>query len=492
MLIDTFQAYDLWRHNCNNFSNDFAIFLTGRGIPSYITSMPDTVLNSPFGRLFQPSIDDMIRNNHNRRGGLLGIEDEAFRLPPTTHQIAEAVKKPENLQHLDSLLASQNDSCAVVFFTSDHCAPCKTLYSLYADLGAEFAHKCAFIKVDINRAPDATAKLGIRSTPTFVTFLHGQEENRWSGADAAALNGNVRMLVQMAWPPHPHESLRLPQLQAAATHPIIYRKVPPLDKLVARIGDQALAPPVQAVKHFINITQAEGAAESPLPDLDAFSRFLRKATETVPIDNLFAVFDLFRIAMSDTRVAGYYAEEKDHKTVVPLLTHVNSLPNCPKGCPYALRLVALQLACNFFASPLYVPHILTCSEVRRPIIELATGALLDSKHHSVRVAAASLILNIASANAQCRTHERREALPEDDTVELAAGLLESIGTEEDSLEALRGFLMAFGQLVYCVPEKNELAGLLDAMDAKGMLESKKEKFPDEVVIKEVLLLLEEE
>jgi hypothetical protein len=39
-----FQAYDLWRHNCNNFSNDFATFLLGKGIPSHITNMPQAVL----------------------------------------------------------------------------------------------------------------------------------------------------------------------------------------------------------------------------------------------------------------------------------------------------------------------------------------------------------------------------------------------------------------------------------------------------------------
>ena len=42
--IYTVEAYDLWRHNCNNFSNDFAMFLLGRGIPDHITNMPQTVL----------------------------------------------------------------------------------------------------------------------------------------------------------------------------------------------------------------------------------------------------------------------------------------------------------------------------------------------------------------------------------------------------------------------------------------------------------------
>lgn len=42
--IYTVEAYDLWRHNCNNFSNDFAMFLLGKGIPSHIANMPQAVL----------------------------------------------------------------------------------------------------------------------------------------------------------------------------------------------------------------------------------------------------------------------------------------------------------------------------------------------------------------------------------------------------------------------------------------------------------------
>jgi len=42
--IYTVEAYDLWRHNCNNFSNDLAMFLLGKGIPNHIANMPQAVL----------------------------------------------------------------------------------------------------------------------------------------------------------------------------------------------------------------------------------------------------------------------------------------------------------------------------------------------------------------------------------------------------------------------------------------------------------------
>ncbi|KFY93889.1 hypothetical protein V498_04187 [Pseudogymnoascus sp. VKM F-4517 (FW-2822)] len=451
--IYTFEAYDLWRHNCNNFTNDFATFLVGRGIPSHITDMPQTVLNSPMGRLLQPAIDDAIRNSQNRSrtGGMLGIEDDAAILArnPNSRQRAEAVRTPASLQELTDLLATAHESCAVVFFTSATCPPCKALYPVYDELAAELSQKCVFIKIDIGKAMGAAQAFSINATPTFVTFLGGKEERRWSGADANALRGNVKLLAVMAWPAHPHESLKLPKLRGASAKPIVFKRIPPLDKLLAKIGDAGQLPSVQGVKYFIATSEAEGAAATTLPDLDAFSRFLRDSRTTVPRENMFAVLDLVRIAIADPRFSGYYAQEKDHKTIAPLLEYANKA----EDAPYALRLVALQLTYD--------------------------------KHPNVRIAAASVALNIATANSLIRREENYEALLEEDQVELAASLLEAIRTEKESHEALNGFLLAIGQLIHCAKNDGEVVDLLKSLDAQDTILSKKESFPDEALIVEI-------
>lgn len=59
--IYTAESYDLFLKNCNNFSNDFAMFLVGKEIPPHITSLPRTVLETPFGRMLQPQIDRALR-----------------------------------------------------------------------------------------------------------------------------------------------------------------------------------------------------------------------------------------------------------------------------------------------------------------------------------------------------------------------------------------------------------------------------------------------
>jgi desumoylating isopeptidase 1 len=477
------QAYDLWRHNCNNFSNDFAAFLLGKGIPEHITNLPQTVLNSSVGRILQHTIDDMLKNSRQRKYGLLGIDDQARiqNEPQTSHQKAVAVKAPATARELDDLLSKCKNSCAVLFFTSQNCGPCRTLYPLYEELAAEAAYKGSLIKVDVDKSQDIGSQYSISATPTFITFLRGEQENRWSGADPGKLSGNVRLLLKMTWPPHAHESLRLPTLRGSSMKPVLYSKVPPLDKLLSKMGDSAGNLAVQGVKTFVATRYVEGAAEATLPDLDAFSWFLRDSVEKLPPEIIFAIVDLLRVALADARFSGYFAEEKSHKTIAPLLEYVNSQQNCP----YSLRLVALQAACNLFSSPLFIEHILCCRTLTSPIVQLITTSLLDDKHHNVRVAAASLSFNIATANNKLRTEEYREALPEGDQVELAASLLEAISVEEKSPEALKGFLLAFGHLVYRAPRDGELADLLKSMDAQGTILGKGKLFPKEPLIAEI-------
>ncbi|KAJ8345726.1 hypothetical protein SKAU_G00299190 [Synaphobranchus kaupii] len=51
--------YRLFEHNCNTFSNEVALFLTGRKIPSYITDLPSEVLSTPFGQVLRPILDSI-------------------------------------------------------------------------------------------------------------------------------------------------------------------------------------------------------------------------------------------------------------------------------------------------------------------------------------------------------------------------------------------------------------------------------------------------
>ena len=40
------EAYNLLQHNCNNFSNELALFLCGNSIPQHIIDLPSEVLST--------------------------------------------------------------------------------------------------------------------------------------------------------------------------------------------------------------------------------------------------------------------------------------------------------------------------------------------------------------------------------------------------------------------------------------------------------------
>lgn len=436
------------------------------------------------GRMLLPSLTQHV-NARKRVGNVLGIEGRtggASSKPKAEwHHPQAAVRNVTSLQELQTLLSQAERSCAVIFFTSATCAPCRAAYPVYDQLAAEHGDKAVLIKVDISKALDVARQYSVSATPTFVTFLHGKQETRWSGADVAKLRGNVQLLVQMAWPPHPHQLLNLATFATTNAKPVIFSKVPPLTKLLLRMGPVADEPAVQGVKNFIELRSNQGPAEASLPDMTAYASFLRESTAKLPADLEFTVMDLLRCALVDARFSGFFAEEKEDTTMVSLFEYVNKLENCP----YALRLVSLQTGCNLFSSPLFPEQILGHERLRSTVTQLISSSLLDDNHSSVRVAAASLLFNVSLANSAKRRDGPGDVLPEGDQIELAAAALEAISQEESSAEALEGLLLALGYLVYLLPLDGTLADLLRTMDAEATVLGKKKQFPDLGLVDEV-------
>ncbi len=336
-------------------------------------------------------------------------------------------------------------------------------------------------KVDVSLAYDISSRYSIQATPTFITFLKGEQDRRWSGSSPHDLRANVRLLLQMAWPLHLHESLNLPTFARGNLEPVLFARVPPLPKLVAKMGDAATNHAVQDVTQFLEARGSKGPADAHLPDMAAFAAFLQSSSRTLPAEVMFAVVDLLRCALVDPRVSGCLAEEKGHTTVSTLLNYVNGLPQCP----YALRLVTLQMACNLFSTPLYPDEIIGSDQLRVPVIQLLSASLLDNGHINVRVAAASLLFNLALANNPRREKGSVSVLSEGDEIELAAMTLEAISREEQSAEALEGLLFGLGLLAYRLPLDGELAALLRVMDAANTILAKKKHFKDMALINEV-------
>lgn len=504
--VYTAESYDLFLHNCNNFTNDFAMFLLGKGIPDHITSLPQTVLNTPFGQMLRPQIDSAMRGMTQAPVAPSAIPPQsrpnttagtAPNMPPATASSSNGsmntngnginfptgkVHYATTLKKLDSLLTSAKDSCAVIFFTSATCPPCKIVYPAYDELAAEAGDKAVLIKVDLSEAYEIGSRYQVRATPTFMSFLKGVKENEWVGASEGQLRGNVRMLIQMAHPPHPHTNLRLRTLQRRHKT-VTYAKIPPLDKLIAKLGSRSNESAIVALKDFIRAREVSGASDAPLPSLPTIDAFIVQCIGTDPPESLFPLVDLFRCALVDPRVSGYLAAERSRSTIVTILSKPSALGTT---CPYSLRIVTLQLACNLFTSSILATQLLRETDLCTPLLQLITSSLLDTAHAPVRVAAASLAFNMAAINHLQRLDEKEDLIAESFQVELMASLLETISNENENKDSVRGLLTAIGLLAYGGPRGGEVQELCNALGAKETVCSK-ESFNDDLkdLVKEV-------
>ena len=334
----------------------------------------------------------------------------------STPQMGGKVYKPTQLKQLKELLLKANDKCAVIFFTSSTCPPCKLVYPAYDELAAATAGKAIFIKVDLSDAHEIGARYQIRVTPTFWSFLRGKKENEWTGANESQLRGNVNLLVQMANPSHPHTLLNLNHLQRPHQQFATYNKVPPLGKVTAKLGTVGEEPAVRALTGFISTRQSDGAADATLPDMPSISSFVSDALQKLPAWTLFPLVDLMRVAFADARFSGYFAAAKD-STLKSILQNTVKLDD---QCPYQLKIVTIHLTCNTFASPVLQRNLAADPALCSLMLQLVTSSLLDPSHLPIRVAAASLAFNIAALSHQNRLEDHDEVLSQDHQVELMA------------------------------------------------------------------------
>jgi desumoylating isopeptidase 1 len=462
------------------------MFLVGVAIPDRITSLPQTVLNSPFGQIFKTQLENSIRGITQApvlsNANMLLHESTSDKDPaipsfvPNTNSsisggLIGVVHNVTKLHELEDLLEKAKTSCAVVFFTSATCPHCKIVYPAYDELATEFSGQIILVKVDLSQAYGIASRYEVGETPRFMTFLQGEKESEWSGANERQLRGNIRILVQMAHPPHPHTQLKLFILHQPHDVAYIHEKRPSLDKLVSRLGSFSADPCIMELKEFVNARPTHGPAEVPLPHLPAVSALIVGSIQHMEPVSLFPIIDLFRLALIDPRVSGYFAEEPCQVAVSTCLQRVVSLGD---KCPYALRVVTLYLSTNLFSSPLFPPQLLGNAALSGLLIPLITSSLLDTSPPPIGQlpngqAVSFLAYNVAAFNRFQRLKGSGDVLPESSQIELMAGLLEALRRKKWGRNELRGLLLAVGLLVYSAPLDGELADLCRALDAKEIV-----------------------
>lgn len=502
--IYTPESYDLFIHNCNNFTQDLSVFLVGKNIPETIRTLPQKFLETPIGQMLRSQIDQSMRSMTQAPDAVAGSaakqQPSSSRAAPQSNGVGNSssndfqganlatgrVHNVNTLQEIDSLLESAKHSCAVIFFTSATCPPCKIVYPAYDELAAEAGRKAVLIKVDLSQAFSVGSKYGVRATPTFMTFLKGEKEDEWRGANEAQLKGNVRLLIQMAWPLHPHKSLRLPHFQGSTAEPVFFKKVPPLDKLGAKIGPFSEQKDISVMMSHVKTREASGMIEAPLPNLHAFADTLAIGFADLPPEVRFAVVDLVRVTCADPRVSGYFATEKEHRTILTLIPPKRDTPLTP----YNLQVVTLQLACNLFTSPIFAEQLTDdhpCSMLLRTALENLASTCLLANHSNTRFLASALVYNIALFDHKERLEDRPDKLKVSAMENIEAALVEAVINETESRETLRGLLLALGMLLYLADTDGSTWELCRAMNVTETLQERSglAAFRGEELVREV-------
>ena len=75
-------TYDVFNHNCNNFTDEVAMLVLGEGIPKDIVDLPKEFLATPLGKSIAPMMMGMQNNLTQSTNTLFDTRDA----PPTNMQ----------------------------------------------------------------------------------------------------------------------------------------------------------------------------------------------------------------------------------------------------------------------------------------------------------------------------------------------------------------------------------------------------------------------
>ena len=91
---------------------------------------------------------------------------------------------------LSTLLAAASTNLVVVDYMAPWCGPCRGMAPAYAAMAAELTD-VAFLKVDCDALPDASAAAGILAFPTLHVCFRGRQLANFTGADMRRLRAEI-------------------------------------------------------------------------------------------------------------------------------------------------------------------------------------------------------------------------------------------------------------------------------------------------------------
>ena len=134
-------------------------------------------------------------------GGNHAEDEVSFNLADKDSYSLGKVAEVATLQEFNSALALHKDGTGlpvVVDFFSHSCGPCVQIAPTYRKYAKEFKGRAVFLKVDVNRNRQTSAKCQIRAMPTFQFYVGGKKVHEFSGADGRRLYSVTAELADQA------------------------------------------------------------------------------------------------------------------------------------------------------------------------------------------------------------------------------------------------------------------------------------------------------
>jgi thioredoxin 1 len=82
--------------------------------------------------------------------------------------------------NFEEILATEKP--VLVDFWAEWCGPCKMIGPVVEELASEYDGKAVIAKVDVDSNPEVSAKFGIRSIPTLLSFKNKEIVDKQVGA----------------------------------------------------------------------------------------------------------------------------------------------------------------------------------------------------------------------------------------------------------------------------------------------------------------------
>jgi thioredoxin 1 len=84
----------------------------------------------------------------------------------------DSIPRVQSAAEFDAVVA--REPVVLVDFYATWCPPCRTLAPRLAELSRQYAGKATFVKVDVDKSPELSQRMGVRSMPTVFVFAGGK------------------------------------------------------------------------------------------------------------------------------------------------------------------------------------------------------------------------------------------------------------------------------------------------------------------------------